>query len=370
MAGSTAFTELITTILEYETDNLTERERIAVEGEQAWTRARGAQGIWSPGLIRLPLLVLEGEWSTARQQLRETLQLPLIMSRKFHLSSLLAQIARRQGDTAVAWKLVAEVLRDGPATAPGNAHFVAGLKMLNIAASLSIDAGELNPARGWLETADRWLDWSGSVLGRADHLMLWATLERAAGDLAQSRVTAARAFETGSRPRQPLALVRVHRLLGELATESGEWGEAGEHLDTSLQLAVACKAPYEQALTISALARLRQAERRRDEAIQLLEAVRAICTRLSAKPALERIDALAAEVAGSSLPALKYPNGLTGREVEVLRLVAAGLTNAQIAERLFVSRRTVDQHLRSIYTKLGVSSRAAATRFAVERELT
>ena len=61
--------------------------------------------------------------------------------------------------------------------------------------------------------------------------------------------------------------------------------------------------------------------------------------------------------------------GLTPRELEVLRLVARGLTNAQVAERLFVSPRTVDAHLNSVYAKLGVGSRAAATRFAVERGL-
>jgi DNA-binding CsgD family transcriptional regulator len=64
-----------------------------------------------------------------------------------------------------------------------------------------------------------------------------------------------------------------------------------------------------------------------------------------------------------------YPAGLTAREVEVLRLVAAGLTDAQVAERLVISLRTVTTHLTSIYNKLGVSSRAAATRFAVERHL-
>jgi ATP/maltotriose-dependent transcriptional regulator MalT len=68
----------------------------------------------------------------------------------------------------------------------------------------------------------------------------------------------------------------------------------------------------------------------------------------------------------SSLP---YPAGLTAREVEVLRLVAEGLTDAQVAEKLFISLRTVNAHLRSIYTKLGVGSRSAATRYAVEHEL-
>jgi DNA-binding CsgD family transcriptional regulator len=64
-----------------------------------------------------------------------------------------------------------------------------------------------------------------------------------------------------------------------------------------------------------------------------------------------------------------YPAGLTAREVEVLRLVAQGLTDAQVAERLVVSTHTVHAHLRSIYSKLEVSSRTAASRFAVEHDL-
>jgi predicted ATPase/DNA-binding CsgD family transcriptional regulator len=64
-----------------------------------------------------------------------------------------------------------------------------------------------------------------------------------------------------------------------------------------------------------------------------------------------------------------YPAGLTEREVQVLRLVAQGLTNDQIAERLIVSPHTVHAHIRATYSKLGVTSRAAATRFALEHKL-
>ena len=64
-----------------------------------------------------------------------------------------------------------------------------------------------------------------------------------------------------------------------------------------------------------------------------------------------------------------YPAGLSAREAEVLKLVAEGLTNARIAERLFISPRTVDRHLNSVYHKIGMSSRAAATRFAIEHHL-
>lgn len=77
----------------------------------------------------------------------------------------------------------------------------------------------------------------------------------------------------------------------------------------------------------------------------------------------ERVDS-------SSLPdPAPLPLGLSGREVEVLRLVADGLTNAQIAERLFISPKTVGSHLVSIFGKLGVTSRAGATRFAMEHGL-
>ena len=64
-----------------------------------------------------------------------------------------------------------------------------------------------------------------------------------------------------------------------------------------------------------------------------------------------------------------YPDGLTPREVEVLRLLAGGLTNPQIAERLVVSLPTVKTHVASIFNKLGVNSRSAATRYAIEHHL-
>jgi len=76
--------------------------------------------------------------------------------------------------------------------------------------------------------------------------------------------------------------------------------------------------------------------------------------------------------ASSTAPANPKPtslNGLTAREMEVLRLVAMGLTSAQIAEQLVISLLTVNTHVRSIYSKLGVTSRSAATRYAVEHQL-
>ena len=75
------------------------------------------------------------------------------------------------------------------------------------------------------------------------------------------------------------------------------------------------------------------------------------------------------ESATSEADAAEYPAGLTARELEVLSLVARGLTNAQIAQELYLSPRTVNGHLNYIYRKLEVSSRSAAVRFALEHGL-
>ena len=64
-----------------------------------------------------------------------------------------------------------------------------------------------------------------------------------------------------------------------------------------------------------------------------------------------------------------YPASITTREVEVLRLVAQGMTNEQVANQLFISPRTVNTHLTSIFGKIGVSTRSAATRYAIDHHL-
>ena len=81
--------------------------------------------------------------------------------------------------------------------------------------------------------------------------------------------------------------------------------------------------------------------------------------RLGAAPDLARLGSLTGAA----------PHGLSARELEVLRHVAAGKTNREIAAELVVSEHTVARHLQNIFTKLGVSSRTAATAFAFEHRL-
>jgi DNA-binding NarL/FixJ family response regulator len=164
-------------------------------------------------------------------------------------------------------------------------------------------------------------------------------------------------------------LVAAHQLLGHLAKDAGQWPDAQQHLVSALDLAGACAAPFERAQALMALAELRLVEGRRGDAEPLLVEARAIAAALGAARLRAAVEGLTSGTRERQREGVSFPAGLSLREVEVLRLVAEGLTDGAVAERLFISRRTVSQHLRSIYGKLDVSSRAAATRFAVEHSL-
>src|SRR6266487_394524 len=101
------------------------------------------------------------------------------------------------------------------------------------------------------------------------------------------------------------------------------------------------------------------AEGRRMTLEQVLPAFTALPPPIAAKPVL----------APPTMKPVISPDGLTTREVEVLRLVAQGLTDAQVAEKLVISPRTVNSHLKSIYSKIQVSSRSAATVYALAHHL-
>jgi ATP/maltotriose-dependent transcriptional regulator MalT len=240
-----------------------------------------------------------------------------------------------------------------------------------LAARVALDGGDAAGAHAWLEAHDRWLAWSGSVAGHAEGQLGWAAYHRARGDLVEAREHAERALAHAAAPRQPLALLAAHRLLGELDASQRRYGDAQVHLAEALALAEACAAPYERALTLLALAELRLATGDRVRAAADLAAARALLEPLAARPALARaadLDDRFAASAASDAP-VSYPAGLSAREVDVLRLVAEGLTDAQVADRLFLSPRTVNAHLRSIYGKLGIPSRGAAIRFALDHHL-
>jgi DNA-binding NarL/FixJ family response regulator len=94
-----------------------------------------------------------------------------------------------------------------------------------------------------------------------------------------------------------------------------------------------------------------------------LEVARATFARLGAGPDLARIEQLL------ETREQGHSSDLTERECEVLRLVATGMTNREVASTLLISEHTVGRHLQNIFAKLGVSSRAAATAYAYEHQI-
>jgi DNA-binding NarL/FixJ family response regulator len=356
-------------VLTYESERVAERRRLAVESDAHNSRWAQTLGTSIPRAGILPLLFVEGRWQEARailESVPETLTGVYLLAVRVGIGPL----DRAQGREDAAWAMVNDILPDGP-TGEYDGVFRFHIEAVRLGALLTLDAGDPAPAEPWLTAYDDLLLRAEAVIGRAEGQAMWAEYYRRSGDGTRAYQHAERVLAHATEPRQPLALLAAHRLLGELDIEAGRHDEAETHLNESLALAESCQTPYERALTLLALAELCAAKSEQTEAARLLDDVRAICIPLDAKPALARADALTARLAASApsrTPA--YPAGLTAREVDVLRLVAQGLMNAEIAERLFLSERTVEQHMRSIYNKLGSSSRTAATRFAVLHGLT
>jgi DNA-binding CsgD family transcriptional regulator len=313
-----------------------------------------------PRYARLPLLVLEGEWREARRILAppETGDLAFLSGvRPFYLGTL----ARAQGDTGTAWRCVHEPLRVDPTAEPGERFGSLPVLFHLLAAGLALDAGEHAAAREWLDLHRRWLEFMDATLWRAEGEILEAMWHRAAGDPVRARDYAAHALTHATTPRQPLALLAAHRMLGILDSDTGDRAAAEQHFTEALALADACRTPWERALTLIAHAELLVTTDAHRRARPLLEEAKALCLPMDALPALAQIGRLTARLDATSD---RPPAGLSAREVEVLRLVALGLSNAVIAERLFLSPRTVKAHVANIFAKIGVHDRTAATAFA------
>jgi DNA-binding NarL/FixJ family response regulator len=150
------------------------------------------------------------------------------------------------------------------------------------------------------------------------------------------------------------AAATVHLAFGETEEALSNARESG-HLWSDLG------SPYEAARARVVFARALREMADEDSATAELAVARSTFARLSAAPATQEVDKLL----GGARPA-----GLTAREVEVLRLVAEGRSNPDIARVLVLSQKTVERHLSNIFVKLDVPSRTAAAAYAHEHGLT
>jgi ATP/maltotriose-dependent transcriptional regulator MalT len=180
-----------------------------------------------------------------------------------------------------------------------------------------------------------------------------------AGEIEEARAACCELEELAGRYESPMLAAMVAYSRGAVALAAGDAHAALVALREAQQVWLELDAPYEVARTRALLARacseLDDAEAARLE----LEAACAIFRQLGAAPDLARIEP----------SARADSHGLSGRELEVLRLVAAGRSNREIAAELVISEHTVARHVQNIYRKLDLSSRAAATAFAFEHDL-
>ena len=208
---------------------------------------------------------------------------------------------------------------------------------------------------------DRLLSETGGPVQRVRLLPAAVTVLLASGDVNQAREVAVELDSLATGFGCPHLSAAAAQAAGEVELAAGDASGALPYLRKAQQLWARAEAPYDRALarllTGRALSALGDTESARRE----LEAARTTFRRLGARPAAEEADTL---LAPASLPA-----GLTAREAEVLRLVASGLSNAQIAAGLVLSEKTVARHLSNIFTKLEVGSRTAATAYAFEHGL-
>ena len=346
------------------------RRRLAAEAEAELERAGGAlrPGV-SPRLAWLGCLILDGRWQEANLILQDV-PAPGNAYLRREVTTTLAVLAHHRGEPELAWDQIRFLLPDGPATEPGDIIHQEGLFHQRLAAELCLDADDLATARAWTEAHDRWIAWSGSVLGRADGQLTWARWHYSAGDPARARAVALDSLHLAAAPDQPLVSLAAHRLLGEIETAAGQYRQAEAHLTIAINLAEVCEAPFERALTLLALAETRLAKGTGASVGPLLDEVRELCVRLGATPTLARVEALMVRLATAREPAETYPDGLTRREGDVLRLLARQHTDKEIAEILLISRHTASTHVKHVLAKLGVVSRREAAAYAIHHGLT
>jgi DNA-binding CsgD family transcriptional regulator len=360
MTASTLKWEIIEVAMAYQADDLRERQRLLFDYEQTMTRMAsfvvfsGTQPllqVYGPATI-------EGRWDDVLEAGNAYVQVPA-----WRIASLaaLGEIERLRGDADAAWGRIRSGIPGGPAIEPGDLYFVDMLALQRLAAELYLDAGDLANAMAWITAHDRWLTWSGRHLNRAQGALLHTRYHALNGDLEMAEVTTEHAATLAASPRQPLALLAVERMQGALAIARGRVAVAETHLDAALALCDACAAPYERARTLLEVAMLRRAQDRPDDATSALEDARQICTSLGAELTLQSIAELESQAASTPGAAT---SGLSPREIEVLRLVARGLSYAEIGTELYISPRTVARHLQSIYAKLSLDSRAEAAAYA------
>jgi ATP/maltotriose-dependent transcriptional regulator MalT len=322
------------------------------EAAMAWCESIPSGGLADAicRLNRAELVSLQGELARAEAEARRASEEFTVMGEQAMAAEALYAVGeynRQMGDLAAAEEAFARAQELGRDPQPGLAQL--RLAQGNVGAAsaalrLSLDAELTNRLR------------------RSRLLATKVEVALAAGDIDEARA-ACRELDSIAGEFETPALVATAALArGTVRLAEDDVHGALPHLRQGWAIWQDLKVPYEAAQARVLIGQARHSAGDEEGARRDLGAARAAFERLGAAGQARRT----AELLGQ---ARELPGGLTEREAAVLRLVATGRSNRKVAEELFISEHTVARHLQNIFAKLGVSSRAAATAFAVEHDV-
>jgi DNA-binding NarL/FixJ family response regulator len=299
---------------------------------------------------RAEIMQLQGAWGDALEEAKRAAERCLLGENRWAAGEACyrqGELHRLRGDGEAAEEAYREASRQGREPQPG-------LALLRLA------QGDASVAAASIR---RVVDEATEPGQRAAQLPACVEIMLAVGDLEAAREAGAELERLAQDLDSAALAARAARARGAVELAKGDPRAALAALRRAAQAWRELEAPYEAARARELLGRACQALGDADAAQLELEAARAAFAELRAAPDLARVDPLL----GEGEPRDRH--GLSPRELEVLRLVAAGKSNREIAAALTISEHTVARHLQNIFAKLGVSSRTAAGAFAFEHAL-
>jgi ATP/maltotriose-dependent transcriptional regulator MalT len=296
---------------------------------------------------RAEILQLHGAWKDAVEAIEEARDRFLRRAERADVGGAfyqLGELHRLAGDFAAAEDAFRQANRWGREPQPG-------LALLRLA------QGQTDAAQAAIRRA---VEEAGDAAPRARLLPAYVEIMVAAGDVAAARAAADELARVAEAFGAPMVRALATQAQGAVLLAEGDATAALGALRQAWRAWKDLETPYETARARVLIAQACRALGDEDGAAMELDAARAIFHELGAAVDLAAVQ---------GRPDDRTAGGLTPRELQVLRLVAAGKTNRAIAEELFLSEKTVARHVSNIFAKLCVSSRAAATAFAYQHGL-
>jgi DNA-binding CsgD family transcriptional regulator len=298
---------------------------------------------------RAEIMQLHGDWSDALEEARRAGER---LARSFNRAAAAqafyrqGEVHRLRGEFAEAESAYREASRFGWEPQPGMAL-------------LRLAQGQRDAAAATIRRA---VGEATQPLRRANLLPAYIEIMLAAGDVEEARTGCGELEEIAGRYESTMLAALVAHARGASELAAGDARSALVSLRQAAEMWQEIDVPYDAARARVLVAKACRALGDDDTAALELDAARDVFAELGAAPDL-------AQLGSAATRAREATYGLTRRQIEVLRLVAAGKSNREIAASLVISEHTVARHVQNIFATLGVSSRTAASAFAFEHGL-